>query len=227
VGAYDFSVVNSSWMEAQFAGYPERYRQRTRRIDHGVDVPSILPDRQASRMALGVPDNAFVMVSTGRLTEGENQRVLVEALTELPETHLVLAGAGPEGERIAETARLLGVDDRLHRLGEVTSAGIHQVLAAGDVFAFASRTETFGLSAAEAAIAGLPVVANDIAVLREVLADAAIYVDAEQGSAVANAVKRLVAEPGKMAAMATAGRSLRARYAPERMCAAYEGLLSA
>ena len=227
LGAYHFSVVNSGWMEAQFAGYPERYRQRTRRIDHGVEVPAVLPDRQASRAALGVPGNAFVLVSTGRLTEGKNQRVLVEALAELPDAHLVLAGAGPEAEKIGATARRLGVSDRLHRLGEVPAARIDEVLAAGDVFAFASRTETFGLSAAEAAIAGLPVVANDIAVLREVLGDAAIYVDAEQGSAVARAVRRLIAEPGKAAALAAAGRALRARYAPERMCAAYEALLSA
>src|SRR6185312_11523510 len=87
LGAYHFSVVNSGWMEAQFAGYPERYRQRTRRIDHGVEVPAVLPDRQASRAALGVPGNAFVLVSTGRLTAGKNQRVLVEALAELPDAH--------------------------------------------------------------------------------------------------------------------------------------------
>ena len=109
LGAYHFSVVNSGWMEAQFAGYPERYRQRTRRIDHGVEVPAVLPDRQASRAALGVPGNAFVLVSTGRLTEGKNQRVLVEALAELPDAHLVLAGAGPEAEKIGATARRLGV----------------------------------------------------------------------------------------------------------------------
>ena len=85
-----------------------------------------------------------------------------------------------------------GIADRLHLVGEVPPPErIFEFLAAGDLYLFPSRTETFGLAATEAAIAGLPVVANDIAVLREVLGDAAIYVDAERPADMAAAIGRL------------------------------------
>jgi glycosyltransferase involved in cell wall biosynthesis len=90
---------------------------------------------------------------------------------------------------------------------------------------FPSRTETFGLAVAEAAIAGLPVVANDLPVLREVLGEAALYADAEQPEALAAAVLQVRNDPALAAALAQAGRQLEDRYSPERMCAAYEALL--
>ena len=44
-----------------------------------------------------------------------------------------------------------------------------EFLAAGDAYAFASMTETFGLACVEAAICGLPIVASNLDVMREVL----------------------------------------------------------
>jgi D-inositol-3-phosphate glycosyltransferase len=226
-GTYDVSVVNSGWMEAQFADYPESYRKRLRRIDHGVAAATRTSDRRTTRAELGLPDNGYVIVSTGRLTLDKNQRVLVEALADLPQAHLALIGVGPEQAAIVELARERGVVDRLHMIGEVSRGRMFDVLAASDAFAFPTKTETFGLAAAEAAIAGLPVVANDIAVLREVLGEAAIYADAEQPGAMSAAIGRVMAEPTLAARLAAAGQALKARYAPETMCLAYEALLTA
>lgn len=69
----------------------------------------------------------------------------------------------------AEFSMEFGLRGRLHLVGEVSPARIYEFLAAGDACAFSSLTETFGLAAVEAAIAGLPVVARDLDVLREVL----------------------------------------------------------
>lgn len=226
-GLYQYSVVNSAWTEAQFADYPAAYRRRIRRIDHGVEVEASGLDRQAARAAFGLPDNAYVIVSTGRLTFEKNQQALVDALTGLPAVHLAIAGVGPEQDALLALATSLGVMDRVHLLGEVPRHRIAEVLAAGDVFAFASRTETFGLSVAEAALAGLPVVANDLPVLREVLGDAAIYVDADAPGQMAQAIERLMADPARAAALTAKGRSLGAKYSPSVMCQAYEELLTA
>lgn len=226
-GAYDVSVVNSGWMEAQFADYPASYKQRLWRIDHGVAAPVRVSDRRDVRAELGLPDNGYVIVSTGRLTADKNQRVLVEALADLPEAHLALIGVGPEQDAISALARERGVTDRLHLIGEVSRGRMFDILAAADAFAFPTRTETFGLAAAEAAIAGLPVVANDIPVLHEVLGEAAIYADADKPGAMAAAIGKVMAEPTLAARLTAAGEALRARYAPEAMCRAYEALLTA
>lgn len=225
-GAYNHSVVNSAWTERQFADYPKSYRERLRRIDHGVLPPDGHRDRQASRAALGLPDNAYVLVSTGRLTLDKNHAPLVEALELLPAAHLALAGAGPEQQALLELAEQRGVVDRLHLVGEVQPARIFDFLASGDVFVFPSRNETFGLAAAEATIAGLPVVANGIPVLREVLGDAALFVDASQPSQLADAVRQVMSQPDLALRLAANGRALSDRFAPAAMCRRYEELLA-
>lgn len=224
-GIYNYSVVNSGWMARQFATYPEAYRARIKRIDHGVASPARNMDRRAARVAFGLPDNVYLAVSSGRLTAAKNQAALVEALAALPDMHLALAGVGPERDKLVALAAGSGVADRLHLVGEVPPERIFDFLAAGDLYAFGSRTETFGLAVVEAAIAGLPVVANGIPVLREVLGSAAIYADAENPLELAIAMRRVMDEPDLAAKLTDAGRALANKYAPATMCAGYEALL--
>jgi glycosyltransferase involved in cell wall biosynthesis len=99
------------------------------------------------------------------------------------------------------------------------------------VFAFPSVNETFGLSVAEAAIAGLPVVANGLPVLREVLSTgagepAALFVDGGDAAGFARALADIVDNPALAEKLAASGRQLAERYSPAAMCFAYEKLLS-
>lgn len=225
-GLYNYSIVNSGWLAGQFADHPERYRRRVRRIDHGVDAGGVVSDRQAARRAFGLPDNAYLAVSSGRLTAEKNQAAIVRALPLLPEVHLALAGVGPERDALLALARSLGVAERLHLVGEVPRARVFEFLAAGDVYVFASRTETFGLAVAEAAIAGLPVVANALEVLHEVLGTAAIYVDADRAKVLASAIQRIRGDAELRSRLSAAGRSLAQRYSPATMTQSYEELLA-
>jgi glycosyltransferase involved in cell wall biosynthesis len=226
LGIYGVSVVNSGWMERQFADYPAAYRRRVTRIEHGVLPMGKRLDRRAARAKFGLPDNGYLAVSSGRLTRDKNQLALVEALAELPEMHLALAGVGPEEAELAKLAAAYGAADRLHMVGEVPPEQIYDFLAAGDVYAFASRTETFGLAAVEAVVAGLPVVANGIDVMREVLGGAAIYPDAEKSGEMAAAMRRVMSEPGLAQQLVAAGRAVAGRYTAEAMCRAYEELIA-
>jgi L-malate glycosyltransferase len=226
-GFYQHSVVNSAWTEEQFTDYPPAYRRRISRIDHGVEVDTSRLDRRAARAAFGLPESAHIIVSTGRLTVEKNQRALIDALVDVPGGHLALAGVGPQYDALAALAANRGVAERVHFLGEVPRQRIADVLAAGDVFAFASRTETFGLSVAEAALAGLPVVANDLPVLHEVLGEAAIYVDADAQGQMAAAINSLRTDPARAASLAAQGHALGDKYSPATMCRAYETLLTA
>lgn len=228
-GLYQTNVVNSGWTAAQFAAFPPAYRKRLRRIDHGVRAPARHFDRQAARRAFGLPPYAAVVLSSGRLAASKNQAALVGALALLPSFHLAIAGAGPEEENLLALAEILNVRSRLHLVGEVPPGRIFEFLAAGDIYAFASTTETFGLAVVEAAIAGLPVVAGDLDVLREVLtapdgAPAALFVTPD-ADGMAEGLAVLLADPARAAALSAAGRRLRERYSPEAMCAAYEALL--
>jgi D-inositol-3-phosphate glycosyltransferase len=228
---YDHNVVNSAWTEAQFKAYPAPYRARLRRIEHGVPLPDCVFEKAAARACFRLPLSVPLVVSTGRLNPTKNHAVLVRALAQLPNVHLAIAGAGPEAVQLSTLAGELGVGERLHLVGEIAPARIFEFLAAGDVFAFPSLLETFGLAVAEAAIAGLPIVASDLPVLREVLSGAsgeavAMFVPTGDPAAMAIALRRLLDDRGEAERLAAAGRSLAGRYAPEAMCLAYEKLLT-
>jgi glycosyltransferase involved in cell wall biosynthesis len=228
-GFYDVNVVNSAWTAEQFAAYPRAYRRRLRRIDHGVPQGAAGLSKAAARARFGLPSSAPLIVSTGRITRRKNQTVLLAALARLPEAHLAIAGIGAAESELRQAAEARGVSGRLHLVGELMPERIQSFLAAGDVFAFPSLTETFGLSAVEAATVGLPIVASDLAVLREVLADgereAALFVDATDPPAFAEAIARLLADAELAARLSEAGLDLARRYSPEAMCAGYDAIL--
>lgn len=231
LGLYQLNVVNSAWTEAQFERYPRAYKRRMRRIDHGVPGPLEIYGKQAARAAFGLPQDVWLAVSTGRLTRDKNHLALAAALCRLDDLHVAIAGAGPEREALTAFARENGVAERLHFVGEVPPTRIFEFLAAGDVFAFPSVNETFGLSAAEAAIAGLPVVANGLPVLREVLSaessqPAALFVEDGDAAGFAHALAETRQAPGLAERLAANGRRLADRYSPAAMCLAYEKLLA-
>ena len=88
-------------------------------------------------------------------------------------------------------------------------------LAALDAFVFPSAGESFGLAPVEAAQAGLPVVVNDLAVLRDVLsvdgAPCALFVDARDAEAFAAAARRACEDKDLAAEFSARGR----RFEPE------------
>jgi glycosyltransferase involved in cell wall biosynthesis len=230
LGLYQHNVVNSAWTEAQFAPYPARYRRRLVRIDHGVMLPPHVYGRNAARSAFGLPITARLVVSSGRLTAVKNFAAIVRCLPLLKGVHLAIAGVGPESEALLAEARSLGVAERLHLVGEVPPQRIHEFLATGEVYAFASLTETFGLSAAEAAVSGLPIVANDLPVLREVLSDtegrsAALFAAENDTAAFTAAIARVLAEPLLAGQLGAVGMRLANRYSPQVMADAYARLL--
>lgn len=230
LGAYQSNVVNSGWTEAQFENYPDAYKRRIRRIDHGVSGPQQVYDKTAARAAFGLPQDAFLALSTGRLTVDKNHIALAGALRELPDLHVAIAGAGPEHETLAAFAREHGVAERLHLVGELPPTRIFEFLATGDAYVFPSVNETFGLAVAEAAIAGLPIVANGLPVLREVLSGdngepAALFVDSADAKSIAAALATIRDEAELAEKLSATGRSLARRYSPMTMCVGYENLL--
>jgi glycosyltransferase-like protein len=112
-----------------------------------------------------------------------------------PGLALVIAGGEtlfdyrPYRASFEEKAAELGIVPRV--LGPVAEADLPALVAAADVFAFPSIQEGFGLAAMEALAAGVPVVARDLPVLREVFAGAVTFADAgeEFGQALVRAAR--------------------------------------
>lgn len=134
----------------------------------GVDTAWFRPERRDPgwRRWLAGSDDAVVVLHVGRLAREKNLDVLVQAW-ELARHVLgqratfVIAGEGPEGERIR--ARLPFV----RQLGFIDRDRLATLYASADLCVFPSHTETLGLVALEAMASGVPVVAADAGGFRE------------------------------------------------------------
>jgi glycosyltransferase involved in cell wall biosynthesis len=139
---------------------------------YGVDRPVELvplgiarpPTRvRAHRSAFGMPENAFVMVTVGRLVSRKStpQLVSVLAASKRDDIYLLVVGDGPDSVEIQRMAHELGVADRVKLLGHVSERQKYAALSLSDVFVSTSQHEGFGLVFLEAMAFGLPVVCYD------------------------------------------------------------------
>lgn len=223
-------VANSQATAASVACYPEAYRMRLQLVPHGVEpLPQGRPAGWRDR--LGIQQAAPLLVTAGRLAAQKNQALLVSALAHLPDTHLAIAGDGPLRNPLLQQAAQRGVSQRLHLVGNLDRDDLACLLAEADIFVFPSNWESFGLVAVEAGMAGLPIVATDLPVLREVLGPAApagtiaFHPPGDPG-ALAGAVRFMLADYPSPASRAAAAIRLRDAYAVERMIDDYCRLLA-
>ncbi len=229
LGAFDLITVNSADMLADYARYPNSYSKRLRYIPHGFDLKRTELTKQQARAAFGLPQDVPLLGSVARLNAGKRLDTAIRALADSPDWHLVLAGQGPDEMSLRQLVVEKHLETRVYFTGELPPERIGDFLAALDVFVFPSQAETFGLAAVEAASAGVPVVANDLPVLREVLAadgkPAALFVDAADDRQFHDAISRALNDAALRADLVTAGRGLHARYSIARMVDEYEQLL--
>jgi len=127
-------------------------------IPLGIERPPRIAD--ASRAAMGLAADAFVMITIGRLVARKSATQLVDALhaAQRPNAHLVVVGDGPDAEAIRQRAAGFGLADRVHLLGQVSERRKFEALSVADAFVSTSQHEGFGLVFLEAMAYGLPVV---------------------------------------------------------------------
>ncbi|HEX2101115.1 MAG TPA: glycosyltransferase family 4 protein, partial [Candidatus Synoicihabitans sp.] len=143
----------------------------------------IFNGRDAAGLAPGRKEPFFL--SIGRLwDEAKNVRALARIAPMLP-WPVRLAGdpTSPDGLHVP----LANVD----LLGRQTPEEVASWMARAAVYVSPARYEPFGLSILEAALSGCALVLSDIATLREIWEDAAIYVDSDDGAALARRLREL------------------------------------
>ena len=133
---------------------------------HGIGMDesrfAVSVDKKEMRRRLGLPKDAFVIVSVGELKSHKNHATVIRAIANLERKNLyyLICGRGELLESLRSLAERLGVADRVKFLGY--RRDIPDILVASDVFVFPSTREGLGLAALEAMAVGLPVVASRI-----------------------------------------------------------------
>ncbi len=126
----------------------------------GVDTTIFKPERRSSALRaswLGEKDSKkTVLLYVGRVSWEKNLRLLVQAYRSMnhSNTHLVVVGEGPASLEMQQELAGLPVTFTGYLAGEALATAY----ASSDVFAFPSRTETFGQVVLEAMASGLPIV---------------------------------------------------------------------
>ncbi|MEM7480274.1 MAG: glycosyltransferase [Acidobacteriota bacterium] len=155
-------------------------------IPHGVDLAAFRPGLDSVDTGLGRP----VVMTAGAVDSHKRIDRTRAAVRELhrrgkPASLLVL-GDGPEAPALDEAAHSLGPTRYLRRT--VPRDEMPRWYAAADVLTLPSISESFGLAYLEAMASGLPCVAPDDAVRREVIGEAGRFADPEDTAAYADAL---------------------------------------
>jgi glycosyltransferase involved in cell wall biosynthesis len=162
------------------------------------------------------------LLTVGETSPRKDYGTLLRAMSRLDrDARLVMAGppAGDE-ERLRSLIATLGVTSRVTRLGAVSDSLLSGLYAGALGLCFPSVSEGFGLPVLEAMAAGVPVVARDIPVTREVAGDAALYVAGGGERAWAEAIEALLSDGRLRQSLAERGRARAAQFTWERTAAA-------
>ncbi len=169
LGVYTTNIAVSRSVCESFANYPKSYLSRLQLVYNGIYLRESSLSQIEARIKFGLPQSVPLAINVGRLAYQKNQQVLLKAICWLPNVHLAIAGDGELREELRQQVLTLGIGERVHFLGEISPSDIADFLRTGDIFAFPSHFEAFGLALIEAMSAGLPVIASDIPALKEVL----------------------------------------------------------
>lgn len=125
----------------------------------------------------------------------------------VPDVDLILAGDGPLRDTLAAQADELGIGSRVRFLG--VRDDVPTVLRASDVFALTSISEAASLTLLEAMACRLPVVVTDVGGNPEIVehGKSGFLVPRGDDVATATAIRELLEDPGRAAAMGHAGYS--------------------
>ena len=143
-----------------------RRKLRAKRVEYvpgvGVDLsrftPSI-PDREATRRTLGIPETAPLILSVGELNPNKNHETVIRAMTDI-DAYYIIAGAGDRQQHLQQVIDGLGLGSRVRLLGYRTD--IAELCRAADLYVLPSYREGLNLSLMEAMASRLPVACSRI-----------------------------------------------------------------
>lgn len=131
----------------------------------GIDVDKFrntVVDRTAKRKELGIPKNAFLLLSVGELNANKNHQIVIRALAQLNDSniHYMIAGKGDLHDELIDLANRLGVAEQVHLLGYRND--VAELYKTADVYCLPSIREGLNVSVMEAMASGLPVICSCI-----------------------------------------------------------------
>jgi glycosyltransferase involved in cell wall biosynthesis len=163
------------------------------------------------------PEN--LVLASGQRRPHKNWTGLIRAMALVPEDirpRLVITGARGE-DPLRPLVDQLGLSAWVTLKGWVDDDELAGLQTRARVMAMPTLAEGFGLPVLEAMASGLPVMASDLPVLREVGGDAVLYFDPRSTRSIADALRVVATEPDRLERLSAAGLSQAAAFSWRRV----------
>jgi mannosyltransferase len=217
--------------------------QRYEVIYNGIDIDAYAPNpqrREELRRQWGVGDDEILIAFASRLDYQKNLPMLLEAFRRLRQSRndirLVIAGekkgSGAFFHQGAQHSCNTGVIDKKRLLTPFSvwlgrTDDVPGLLSAADIFVQPSRWEGFGLAAAEAMTAGLPVIGTRVPGLTELIEEgvSGLLIDSEDIDALTVTINQLADNHDERVRLGAAGQNrVKERFSIEANVTAHERL---
>ncbi|PZV01152.1 MAG: glycosyltransferase [Leptolyngbya sp.] len=189
-----------------------------------ISVPNGVPDIEVEPAPGPVLKEPMLVVgSVGRLDAMKAHDILLRAIAQVDDTHVVVWGDGAERPALERLAQDLGIGDRVSLPGWVDKPRAH--LPNVDVFVLPSRSEGFPLAIVEAMLAARPVIATRVGSVAEAVIEqeTGLLIEKNDVMGLVNALRRLKADAALRERLGQRGRAVAvAQFTAQAMAQRYE-----
>lgn len=195
----------------------------------GIDInkfQNVVVDKEDKRAELGIPKDAYVMVSVGELIKRKNYKTIINALKTINHSEIfyIICGTGPLSEELGSLINSLGLASQIKMLGY--RSDIPEILKVSDLFIFPSFQEGLPVALMEAMISGLPVVCSNIRGNIDLIEEGkgGFLVEPSDIEAFAKAIKKMIEDNIMVTRFIEYNKERIVEYSDERVLDRMEGV---
>ncbi len=159
-----------------------------------------------------------LVVVLGRLVAWKKVDQVIDAVAQLPGSHLHIIGDGPERALLEQRSVDRDTEDRVHFFGQLPHDEALMRVAAADMFVLNSTYEGFSHTLVEAMHSGVPIIATDIPGNREAAGDTVQYVlPGENADDLVRAMQHMLQHPADSAERVLVAKQKAASFSTEHV----------
>ena len=169
-----------------------------------------------TREKFGVPQDAILIVATGRLIEQKGHTYLIKALQKInqDDVYCLIFGQGVLKERLESQIQESGLGERVKLAGIVP---MDEILSSADIFCMPSLWEGLSVALVQAMAAGKAIVATNVSGTNEAIVDNenGLLVEPKNSSVLVGALQKLISDAELRERLGSNARSLSVRFSIE------------